>query len=95
VCRSWEAAQPGSHPKLANGNIPYHGRQVQFMNGGDRGARTFSFFLSHFHECESSLVGEFELFREFGVFFGNFAKVVSLGFRDRCLGSGCEMVIRW
>ena len=23
VCRSWEGAQPGSEPKLANGNIPW------------------------------------------------------------------------
>jgi len=34
VCRSWEGAQPGSQPKLADGNIPYHGRHAQFMNGG-------------------------------------------------------------
>ena len=25
VCRSWEGAQPGTQPKLASGNIPYHG----------------------------------------------------------------------
>jgi len=24
VCRSWERAHPGSQPKLAKGNIPYH-----------------------------------------------------------------------
>jgi len=31
VCRSWEGAQPGSEPKLANGNIPYHRCHAQFM----------------------------------------------------------------
>jgi len=33
VCRSWEGAQPGRQRKLANGNIPYHGRHAQFVNG--------------------------------------------------------------
>jgi len=32
LCRSWEGAQPGSQPKLANGHIPYHRRHAQFMN---------------------------------------------------------------
>ena len=47
VCRSWEGAQPGSQPELANGNIPYHGCQAQFMDGGWQGGRTLSlaFFL--------------------------------------------------
>jgi len=34
VCRSWEGAEPGSEPKLANGNILYHRCHAQFMNGG-------------------------------------------------------------
>jgi len=34
VSRSWEGVQPGSQPKLASGNIPYHRRHAQFMNGG-------------------------------------------------------------
>jgi len=34
VCGSWEGAQPGSQPKLASGNIAYHGCHAQFMNGG-------------------------------------------------------------
>jgi len=53
VCRSWEGAEPGSQPKLARGNIPYHRRHPQFMNGGwPRG-------------LESSLLWDFELFCEF------------------------------
>jgi len=39
VCRSWEGAQPDSQPRLASGNIPYHGRHAQFMNGGWPGGR--------------------------------------------------------
>jgi len=34
VCRSWEGAQPGRQPKLAHGNIPHHGCNTPFMNGG-------------------------------------------------------------
>ena len=34
VCRSWEGAQPGSQPKLASGNTPYHRHCAQFINGG-------------------------------------------------------------
>jgi len=44
VSRSWEGAQPGSQPKLANGNIPYHGHHAQFINGSWlRGRKLFSF----------------------------------------------------
>ena len=39
VGRSWGGAQPGSQPKLGNGNIPYHRRPALLMNrswpGGD------------------------------------------------------------
>jgi len=45
VCRSWEGAQPGSWPRLADGNIPYHGHHAQFMNGGWSGRRKLSAFL--------------------------------------------------
>jgi len=33
VCRSWEGAQPGREPKLADGNIPYHSCHAHFING--------------------------------------------------------------
>jgi len=33
VCRSWEGAQPDREPKLADGNIPYHKRHAQYING--------------------------------------------------------------
>jgi len=42
VGRSWEGAQPGSQPKLANGNTPYHGRHAQCINGGWLGDVNFS-----------------------------------------------------
>ena len=32
MCRSWEGAQPGSQPKLAHRNIPYHWSQARFKN---------------------------------------------------------------
>jgi len=40
VYKRWEGAEPGSEPKLANGNIPCHGHLVQFINEGWRGAGT-------------------------------------------------------
>jgi len=53
VCRSWEGAQPGSKPKQANGNIPYHGHHAQFMNGGWPEGRNpaFSFPLIQILSC--------------------------------------------
>jgi len=42
VCRSWEGAQPGSQPKLASRNIPYHRCYAQYINGGWLGGRNFS-----------------------------------------------------
>ena len=39
ACRSCEGAQPGSQPRLAEGNVLYHGCQAQFMNGGWPGGR--------------------------------------------------------
>ena len=69
VCRSWEGAQPGRPPKLADGNIPYHGRHAQFMNEGwGRRGQESPFFNSLFCEFESSLVWAFKLIQEFGLF---------------------------
>ena len=45
VCRSWDRAQPDRQPKLGNGNIPYHRRHAQFMNGGWLGGRKLSALL--------------------------------------------------
>jgi len=45
MCRSWEGAQPGSQPKLANGNVPYHGHHAQFTNGGWLGGRSLAFLF--------------------------------------------------
>jgi len=39
----WEEAQPGSQPKLANRNTPYHRHNAQNINGGWPGGRN-SFF---------------------------------------------------
>jgi len=46
VYRSWEGAQPGSQPKVANGNILYHRHHAQFMNGGWHGGRNPLFLFS-------------------------------------------------
>ena len=54
--KSWEGAQPGSQPKLVNGNTLYHRCHAQFINGGYLGGRDPLFFW------------EFELFLEFGGF---------------------------
>jgi len=62
VCRNWEGAQPGSEPKLAKGNIPYHGCHAQFMNGDWPGGRNL------FSGSSTLLFHEFELFHEFGLF---------------------------
>ena len=62
VCRSWEGAQPGSWPKLASGNIPYHRCHAQFGNGAGWRAGGFQSFgsnplltgsLNFFSGCES------------------------------------------
>jgi len=47
-------AEPGSEPKLANGNIPHRRRHTQFMNGGWPGGQESALLV--FHEFESSLV---------------------------------------
>jgi len=46
VCRSWEAAQPASQPKLASGIIPYHRRHAPFINGGWLGGQEFALLFS-------------------------------------------------
>jgi len=56
LCRSWEVAESGSEPKLANGNIQYHGCHAQFMNGGLAMGQEISLFF------------EFGVFHEFGLF---------------------------
>jgi len=45
VCRGWEGAEQGSQPKLASGNIPYHGCHAQFMNGCWLGGRNLPFLF--------------------------------------------------
>jgi len=71
VCRSWEWAEPGSEPKLASGNLPYHGRHALFTNGGWPGGRKLSGFLVSV--SSNPLFHEFELFWEF-IFLGRFAE---------------------
>ena len=74
MCRSWEGAQPGSWPRLANGNIPYQRHHAQSVNGGwPRGTNPpfsmssncsgSSFFFHEFSEfCEICKPGKiFEL----------------------------------
>jgi len=81
--------------QLVNGNIPYHRRYAQFMNGGWAGSRKHSALIREF---ESSLVREFEVFREFGLFqefCENSQKSLSSGFRNLCSGTDCESVIGW
>jgi len=85
VCRSWEGTKPGSQPKLASGNVPYHRCHAQFKNGGWlKGRRHLC--ASSFHERESSLVWEFILF---------LGKFRIAGFCDHCLGTDCGSVLRW
>jgi len=62
VCRSWEGAQPGSQPKLANGNIPYYKCHAQFINGGCGGGGRRHFALLIFVSLDPLL---FKLFWEF------------------------------
>ena len=86
VCRSWEGAEPGSQPKLANGNIPYHGYHAQFTNGHWPGGTNLPFlFLGVWILSSGSLN-----------FLGNLMKFVMSGFCDCSLGTDCELVIgRW
>jgi len=63
VCRSWEGAQPGSQPRLASGNIPYHRYHAQFMNGGRPSDRKLS--ALHIFMSSNPLVQQFKLFWEF------------------------------
>jgi len=101
VCRSWEVAEPDRYPKLASGNVPYHGRYAQFINGDGWWGRNSLFF------CEFDLFHEFELFQwvqSFSVistlfflwvwtypwveaFFYEFCNIHE--FCDRCSGAGC------
>jgi len=67
VRRSWEGAQPGSQPKLASGNIPYHGHHAQFIKGVGWGTGIL-FFNSLSEEFEYSLVRAFKLFWKFSLF---------------------------
>jgi len=55
VCRRWEEAQPGSQPKVANRNVPYHGRHAQFINGDLLDGRKLLFFQEFKLLCEFGL----------------------------------------
>jgi len=55
-----------------NRNISYHGQHAQVVNGVGWGAGIIS---SHFHELEPSHVRQFELFQEFGLFWGVLDKI--------------------
>ena len=61
MCRSWEGTEPGSQSKLASGNIPYHRRHTQFMNGFGQGAGTFFCEFGEF--CEFSEICKIREFR--------------------------------
>jgi len=84
VCRSWEGTEPGSQPKLARGNIPYHRHHAQFTNGGWPQGQEFFFLVS----LSLNLLFHGSLkFYGSSVFFGcfvNFVKSVSLAFRNCC-----------
>jgi len=84
VCRSWEGAQPGSLPKLDNGNIPYQDFVLSLSVRVGQGTGCFFFSVSSNLLLSGSLV-----------FFGNFATSMSSGFCNRCWGTGCELVIGW
>ena len=64
--------------KLAKGNIPYHGRHAQFMNGGSPGRRSSPFLRVRTFLWVQSV------FRS----FAQFTKSASSVFRDRCPGTG-------
>ena len=65
VWRSWEGAQPGSSAKMASGNIPYHRRCAEHINGGWLGEGILFFFR------------EFELLHGFSLFFRSSTKSAS------------------
>jgi len=46
LCSTWEGAWPGSQPKLANENIPYHKCHTQFMKGVGQGRAGSSLLFS-------------------------------------------------
>jgi len=76
VCRSWEGAEPGSQPKLASGNIPYHGCHALVYKGElARGQPVFVYKGGvdwvgnpRFHGFKFSLVWEFRLLLEVSLF---------------------------
>jgi len=61
ACGSWEGAQPGSQPRLAEGDVPHQGCHDQFISGGWPGGQE-ALGSSCFLEFKSSLVWGFELF---------------------------------
>jgi len=89
MCRSWEGAQPGIWPKLASGNIPYHGHHAQLTARSSPGGRRLFLFFS---ELESSCVWEFKLFQELRLFW-EFFEICESGFCDCCSGTGCLSVV--
>jgi len=84
VCRSWEGVEPGSQPKLANENIPYHRHHAQFMNGGWPGGRKLSALLISV-SLNPLLSGSSIFFRKFRI----------SGFYDHYSGTGHKSVVRW
>ena len=78
VCRSREGAQPGSQPKLASRNMPYHGCCGQYINGRWAGGQEYNLFFPRSLNFSVSLV-----------FFGEFCKIHKICyFHDRCSGTG-------
>jgi len=98
VCRSWEGARPGSQPKLARGNIPYHGRYAQFINGGwlegrnSLFSRRFQLFSAiPFFFCEFKISMSLNFSGSSVCFLGSSVKLmksVSSMFHVPCLGTG-------
>jgi len=94
VCRSWEGAQPGSQPELPNGNIPYHRRQAQFVNGGLPGGRNPSSFFFFFPD----FLGGSSNFSRSSVFLGispNLQNPQVPGSRIAARGLVTQLVIGW
>jgi len=71
-CRSWEGAQPGREPKVASGNIPYHGHFAQLRNGRWPGGQGVFFALLVSMSLNPLLSGSMN-------FSGNFAKFMIQG----------------
>jgi len=71
--------------ELARGNIPYHGRHAQFVNGGWPGGRSLSALLV---SMSMNPLLSWRL-----NFFGNFMKFVISGFHNIYLETDCESVI--